>query len=309
MIAIQQSLNCGAAVCELNAGVCVIDAGMEFVRCPTCCVLHIPPENLLHSNVLPDRTEKLSIVMKILLSMRMRWLLKELPQLADKDIWIADVGCGDGQFLEFLGTRGYSKIVGIEPDVERAFNARKRNVPVFASRAEAEAAGMVEEKVDALFAWHVLEHIERSADFIRECADWLSPSGVMIISAPNQASLQTRLFGFYSAYPDYGRHVWYHTSDYLGWIVRNVPGFDAAIMYDRNYEYEIFSWVDSIASALTRRQNFIHKALKKGDGAPTLRLVAAIMAACLLPIGLLLSPLSIRSGRASTLTFILRRIA
>lgn len=123
MIAIQQSLNCGAAVCELNAGVCVIDAGMEFVRCPTCCVLHIPPENLLHSNVLPDRTEKLSIVMKILLSMRMRWLLKELPQLADKDIWIADVGCGDGQFLEFLGTRGYSKIVGIEPDVERAFNA------------------------------------------------------------------------------------------------------------------------------------------------------------------------------------------
>jgi hypothetical protein len=58
-----------------------------------------------------------------------------------------------------------------------------------------------------------------------------------------------------------------------------------------------------------RRQNFIHKALKKGNGAPTLRLVAAIMAACLLPIGLLLSPLSIRSGRASTLTFILRRIA
>jgi len=47
-----------------------------------------------------------------------------------------------------------------------------------------------------------------------------------------------------------------------------------------------------------RRQNFIHKALKKGDGAPTLRLVAAIMAAGLLPIGLLLSPLSIRSGRA-----------
>jgi glucose-1-phosphate cytidylyltransferase len=48
-----------------------------------------------------------------------------------------------------------------------------------------------------------------------ECTDWLSPSGVMIISVPNQASLQTRLFGFYSAYPDYGRHVWYHTSDYL----------------------------------------------------------------------------------------------
>lgn len=166
---------------------------------------------------------------------------------------------------------------------------------------------MVGGKVDVLFAWHVLEHIERSADFISECTDWLSPSGVMIISVPNQASLQTRLFGFYSAYPDYGRHVWYHTSDYLGWIARNVPGFDAAIMRDRNYEYEIFSWVDSIASALTRKQNFVHKALKKGEGGPALRFGAALIAACLLPIALLLSPLSIHSGRASTLTFILRR--
>jgi hypothetical protein len=85
MTAIQQSLNCGAVDCELSAGVRVFDAGMEFVRCPACRVLHIPPENLGHSTVLPDRVEKLSIVMKILLSMRMRWLRKELPQLRDKN--------------------------------------------------------------------------------------------------------------------------------------------------------------------------------------------------------------------------------
>lgn len=110
MTPIQHSLNCGAAVCELNAGGRVVDAGMEFVRCPTCRVLHIPPENLIHSNVPPDRVEKLSFVMKILLLMRMRWLRGELPQLGDKNAWVADVGCGDGQFLEFLGRRGYSKM-------------------------------------------------------------------------------------------------------------------------------------------------------------------------------------------------------
>jgi SAM-dependent methyltransferase len=239
--------------------------------------------------------------------MRMRWLRKELPQLRDKAVRIADVGCGDGQFLEFLGMRGYSKLVGIEPDAERVFNARKRGVAVFASSADAETSGLLDDKFDVLFAWHVLEHIERSAEFVSEYTNWLSASGVMIISVPNQASLQTRLFGFYSAYPDYGRHVWYHTSDYLDWIARNAPGFNAAIMRDRNYEYEIFSWVDSIASALTRRQNFVHKALKKGEGGLMLRLGATLMAACLLPIAALLSPLSIYFGRASTLTFVLRR--
>jgi SAM-dependent methyltransferase len=130
MTAVRQALNCGATACDLSAGVRVKDAGMEFVRCPTCRVLHIPPENLVHSKVLPDPVEKLSTVMKILLSMRMRWLRGELPQLDDKDVRIADVGCGDGQFLEFLSMRGYSKIIGIEPDAVRAFNARKRGLAV-----------------------------------------------------------------------------------------------------------------------------------------------------------------------------------
>ena len=78
------------------------------------------------------------------------------------------------------------------------------------------------------------------------------------------------------------------------------------ILRDRNYEYEIFSWVDSIASAITRRQNFVHKALKKGEGGPMQRLAAAAMALCLLPLALLLAPLSIHAGRGSTLTFMLR---
>jgi 2-polyprenyl-3-methyl-5-hydroxy-6-metoxy-1,4-benzoquinol methylase len=280
---------------------------MQFVRCPSCRVLRIEPENLVHSTVLPDPVGKLSVAMKILLAMRIRWLTQELPQIADKDIRIADIGCGDGQFIEFLRARGYRNVIGIEPDEKRASHARLRNVPVFSSRREAEAAGRLQKTVEVLFVWHVLEHIDRPAEFIEEYAHWLTSSGVMIISVPNQASLQTRLFGYYSAYPDYGRHIWYHTADYREWLAQNAPGFEIAILRNSNYEYEIFSWVESVASTTTRQQNFIHRTLKKGEGGPARRLAAAFTAAGLLPLAFLLSPLSGRSQSASTLTFILRR--
>ena len=301
-----QAPNCGAANCKLSGGARVRDAGMDFIRCPTCGVLHIAPENLIHATVLPDPVGELSAVMKILMSMRMRWLTKEFPQLADKHVRIADIGCGDGQFLEFLTAGGYDRIVGIEPDAARARNARARGVPVFASADEAAAAGWLKGEVDVLFLWHVLEHIDRPADFLSAYASWLAPSGVMVISVPNHASVQTRLFGYFSAYPDYGRHIWYHTADYLGWFARNVPQLQAALVRDGNYEYEIFSWVDSVASSITRQQNFIHKALKKGDGGPTRRLAASLTALGLLPMATLLSPLSLGSGRGSTLTFVLK---
>ena len=99
----------------------------------------------------------------------------------------------------------------------------------------------------------------------------------MVISVPNQARAQTRLFGYLSAYPDYGRHIWYHTRDYLNWFAHDLPALEGRLLRDGNYEYEILSWVDSIASAITWQQNFVHRALKKGEGGPMRRLGAAFM--------------------------------
>lgn len=302
-----QSLSCGASDCELGRSAHVVDAGMDFLRCSACGVLRIPPEKLLYFSVPPDPAGKLSAVMKLLMSMRMRWLTRELPRLADKNSRIADIGCGDGQFLEFLKRRGYDQAIGVETNALRASHAQKRGVQVFATSQEAETSELVRDGADFLFVWHVLEHIERPVDFIKLNARWLATAGTMIISVPNQASLQTRLCGYFSAYPDYGRHIWYHKASYLEHIARSAPDMNAALLRDRNYEYEIFSWVDSIASAITRQQNFIHRAVKKGEGSVLQRAFALVLAACLLPFALPLSALSIHSGNPSTLTFLLRK--
>lgn len=298
---------CGDSACKLAEGERLVDGGMELIRCPTCQVLRIPPANLVHDHVLPDPVGKLPLIMKLLMSLRMVWLKGELSALGAKDVRIADIGCGDGQFLEFLDGNGYSNIFGIEPDSRRARNAQQRGVPVFESRAAAEAAGKFTGGADLMFVWHVLEHVDTPAPFIAEYAQWLAPGGKMVISIPNHASFQTRLFGYFAAYPDYGRHIWYHEPSYLGWMQRNSAGLKAEIMRDRNVEYEVFAWVDSIASAIVREQNFIHKALKKGNGGPGRKIAAALASLVLLPVAAVLTPISLLARRGSTLTFVLTK--
>src|ERR1700733_1264244 len=106
MIFVEMVPSCGASGCGLDRPISMRDAGMDFVECPVCHVLRIPPANLIHYHVLPDPPGKLSLVMRLLMSLRMMWLTRELPQLRDAHVRIADIGCGDGQFLEFLKARG-----------------------------------------------------------------------------------------------------------------------------------------------------------------------------------------------------------
>ena len=159
------------------------------------------------------------------MSMRMRWLVRELPRLAER-------ACPD---------RGYRMRRWPVPRISQrsaAMTTSQVSSPMRCGRATRENGAcrcslharkpnppeLLKEPVEILFVWHVLEHIERPAEFIEEYSRWLAPSGVMVISVPNQGSIQTRLFGYFSAYPDYGRHIWYHTTDYLNWFVSECAG-------------------------------------------------------------------------------------
>jgi len=279
------------------------DAGMSFLQCPTCGVLRIPQENLVHYTVLPDPVGEISILMRSLFNLRMWWLRREFPVLRQTTARIVDIGCGDGQFLQYLVQKGYRNAFGIEPDEVRAANARLRGIPVFPSKQAAEQAGHYKDGVDLMFIWHVLEHVDRPADFLRDYVAWLVPGGQMIISVPNQKSLQTMLFGFYSAYPDYGRHIWYHDKSYLAWVTENVPNVTTSLVQDHNFEYEVFSWVDSLGSSIFREQNFVHRALKKKHGNLVKRFTAAAVACLLLLPSGVLSLVSLFRHRGSTLTF------
>jgi SAM-dependent methyltransferase len=299
------SFACDAAPCGMSTGGTTMDAGMEFYRCQTCGVLRIPPEKLLHQSVDSDPLTPLSLVMRLLMTMRMIWLRLVVPALRDKRTTIADVGCGDGQFSEFLKRSGYH-VTGIEPEDDRREHAQARGLEVYPSWAAADQARGQEVQADIAITWHVLEHVPQPAGFLKELTSRVRPGGSAIISVPNQNSLQTRLFGFYSSYPDYGRHVWYHEASYADYIRKAAGGAEVRLLPDYNLEYEVFAWVDSILSAIVRRQNFVHIALKKGKGPLVSRLLIAVAAVAVLPLAGVLSLVSLAMGRGSTLTFEIR---
>lgn len=295
--------DCGTAPCGLDAGIIIHDAGMEFLHCGRCGVLRIPPAQLVHQSVDADPLAPLSLVMRILMTMRMLWLKAVVPAFRNPETTIVDVGCGDGQFFEFLKRSGYHNAIGIEPEADRRAHAKARGLEVYASWNDADSARKRPVRADILIVWHVLEHIPQPAGFLQELAERVTPGGVVLVSVPNQRGMQTRLFGYYSSYPDYGRHIWYHDAAYAAYLSRMAAGAAVRLLPDFNFEYEIFSWVDSIISALVRQQNCVHIALKKGRGHPAMRAVIALAAVALLPLAGVLAVVSLLCGRGSTLTF------
>ncbi len=201
------SYDCGADGCPLeDGGETVPDMGATFRRCPRCRVLRLPHENLADRHVPSDPTGGLSVAMKILFRMRCYWLNRQVNELQKKDAPILDMGCGDGQFLAYLKDRGYSDLTGIEPEAGRAANARLRglNVPEgLDALAALDGGGLF----SVIFLWHVMEHIPAPVTLLRQLTGHLDRNGTLIISVPNHASSQTRLFGRWSTYPDYGRHL------------------------------------------------------------------------------------------------------
>ncbi len=243
--------------------------------------------------------------MRALMAYRLLWLRATVPVLGRRGSRILDVGCGDGQWLEFLTAAGYEASIGMEVNPRRLVQARQRGLAVFPSLAEATAGG----RFDVIFLWQVAEHVSDPVTLIANLMESLAPEGVLVISVPNQESCQNRLFGRRSSLIDYGRHVWYWGSRYfVDELPRLAPGARVRRLPEWNYEYEIYSWIDTLVSLCVGRHHFVHTRLKKGEGTLAGKVAASVLSAAMLPVAVVLSVMTLSINRlSSTQTFELRR--
>jgi SAM-dependent methyltransferase len=105
---------------------------------------------------------------------------------------LLDVGCGTGEVLLAAGERGW-RAQGVEPERTASAMARRRGLTV--AVAGLEQSGLPERSFDVVSAFHVLEHIPDSRDFLRTMARWARPGGLVAVEVPNFASLQRRRLG------------------------------------------------------------------------------------------------------------------
>ncbi len=105
---------------------------------------------------------------------------------------LLDVGCGDGGFMARMAQFGWS-VAGVEPDEKAVGVIRDRFG--FDARSSLEDSSDWHGCFDVITMNHVIEHVPDPIAMLRQCLPLLKPTGRLIATTPNAASLGSRLFG------------------------------------------------------------------------------------------------------------------
>lgn len=138
----------------------------------------------------------------------------------DRDLPIADLGCGSGEVLSFLRGCGYTRVVGVDISPEQVKAARE----VMPDVVEADLFDFLdrhEEDLGLIFALDLLEHLnkEEILRFLDASHRALRDGGRLILQTPNAESPMASAL----RYGDFTHEVCFTPSS-LGWLL-NLVGF------------------------------------------------------------------------------------
>jgi 2-polyprenyl-3-methyl-5-hydroxy-6-metoxy-1,4-benzoquinol methylase len=109
-------------------------------------------------------------------------------QIGTKRISILDIGCGSGQFLNFLKEKGY-KTYGVEPSLYASDIAKSNGHDVFTGSID-DFVQNCSKKFDVISLKNVLEHIRNPIEVIEYCKELMHKDSILFIEVPNDYSLE-----------------------------------------------------------------------------------------------------------------------
>jgi SAM-dependent methyltransferase len=174
------------------------DATYELVRCGECgtaaTVGGDPASSAYTSGIYAETQPRFARLVAAVQRLALR-----LPRraLARADVRpgarVLDVGAGRGRLTAYLGELGY-RAEGIDPS--------PRDEGVTPATLEEHAA----RDLDAVVMWHSLEHVPDPAAAMTRAQEVLRPGGVLVVAAPNIASVQASVGGRTWFHLDVPRH-------------------------------------------------------------------------------------------------------
>lgn len=115
-----------------------------------------------------------------------------------------DFGCGTGEFLASLQTKGWN-IEGVEP----SDLARSKAQLITSREIHASLEGVTGKQFDAISAWHVIEHVPDIISTIGQLKSLLKKDGTIFIAVPNYESADAEKYKDLWAGYDVPRHLWH----------------------------------------------------------------------------------------------------
>ncbi len=111
-----------------------------------------------------------------------------LPKLHGK---ILDIGCGSGDFLLFMHSKGWN-VTGIDSDLKAVQRAKGKGLNVI--KGNLLDQNFQNESFDAIVLSHVIEHLYDPNKILNECMRILKKGGKLVIATPNIESLGHFIF-------------------------------------------------------------------------------------------------------------------
>lgn len=118
-------------------------------------------------------------------------LLKHDPQMfaLKKHAIIVDVGCGYGDVLKILRTRGYTNLFGVEPDTQCRKSCVKDKLAV--TNGTLTKTNLPDVFADVIIVNQVFHHIDNFAGAVTELKRILKPKGLLCFLEPSPTILRT----------------------------------------------------------------------------------------------------------------------
>jgi SAM-dependent methyltransferase len=268
----------GQRTCNLCGGAAgVLLAGKPTIlRCFQCGLLSLetfPPkgerEEAYQGSYYESETGlrflgALERVLGLLKKLRLRSILRRCPGPGA----VLDVGCGRGDLLELFKAHGW-RAAGTQVSRTAAEAARRRRgVDVLVG--ELPDLGLEHSSFDAVLFLHVLEHLDRPAQYLLEARALLRPGGLLVVEVPNCESPGFKLLGLRNFCLDYPNHLIFFTPSALRGLIEQC-GFAVEKISHFSLEYSPYTTLQNLLNALPGSPNRLYRALQRNVEARALR--------------------------------------
>ena len=176
---------------------------------------------------------------------------------------LLDVGSSSGKFLLQNAGR-FEKTIGIEVTPEAIkFSRNVLGLEVYESIHDVNA------NISVVTFWHSLEHIpaDDMLEMLKGISCQMSPGGKVIVSVPNNKSIQYRLFRTAYAFFDVPHHIHQFSPYSLDCLFKRF-GF-SKVSRVPSWPYNVFGYIQSILNFLTGTHNYLYYRFKRRSIRPS----------------------------------------
>lgn len=162
----------------------------------------------------PKRPSRIKKLLKPAIKWFIEFNTNTIPQLPAGRL--LEVGCASGAYLHYMSGQGW-KVEGIEFSAKAAQSAAQLGYSVHAGSLE--SAPKPQQPFDLIVGWMVLEHLHDPIGGLRKLSEWAKPGAWLVLSVPNSASLEFRIFKDKLYALHLPNHLYHFTPETLGRVL------------------------------------------------------------------------------------------